>query len=87
MPASRRAHGVLSPHFLLEWAETEEKKAKGENIRATARLPASIAAGPLLHCMHIRDGPKPGRGEETGRGKAHCVDLGFPNVPSEAREK
>ena len=64
-------------HFFLEWAETEEKKAKGENIWATGAVVC-------LHCrrsslvLHIRDGPKLGRGEETGRGKAHCADLGFP---------
>ena len=47
---SPRAWRFASATFCWKWAETEEKKAKGENIWATARLPASIAAGPLLHC-------------------------------------
>ena len=63
--------------LLLVGVGTEEKKAKGENIWATGAVVC-------LHCrrsspvLHIRDGPKLGREEETGRGKAHCVDLGFP---------
>ena len=68
---------VLCARSRPRFSSRTEKKAKGENIWATGAVVC-------LHCrrsspvLHIRDGPKLGREEETGRGKAHCVDLGFP---------